>query len=163
VLVLIYTGLLCPLYLSAVDPSCFLRCGCAIDRVCTLLSIDHVYTLLSIDRVCRTNVFDGTKQMESKGGDEDGEEGSMDLKGCPTEVEAGFLTHMEAFKYLEVGSNLKNPLRPVWVVCSESHYSVVFSADASRHSHGNAARAYALSYTMLRLTTLFVSSCRAWE
>lgn len=29
----------------------------------------------------------------------------------------------------QVGSNLKNPELPIWVVCSESHFTVLFSPD----------------------------------
>ena len=46
---------------------------------------------------------------------------------------------MEAFDYVHVGANLKQPLRPVWIVCSESHYSVLFSADESRFTGTGAA------------------------
>jgi hypothetical protein len=33
-------------------------------------------------------------------------------------------------RYVEVGSMLKNPSLPVWVVCSESHFTVLFAQDA---------------------------------
>jgi hypothetical protein len=72
-------------------------------------------------------------------------------------VEAGFLTLMEAFEYLQVGSHLKHPSRPVWVVCSESHYSVLFSADASRHSGEQAdpsTHSHTLPHTPIPFHTL---------
>ncbi|CAN0493926.1 unnamed protein product, partial [Hapterophycus canaliculatus] len=31
----------------------------------------------------------------------------------------------------QVGDRLKSPVNPIWVVCSESHYSVVFCPDGS--------------------------------
>ena len=34
------------------------------------------------------------------------------------------------YKYVEVGQNLKSPELPIWVVCSESHFTVLFSRDA---------------------------------
>lgn len=37
----------------------------------------------------------------------------------------GFLTLMERFGYVQVGSYLKDPLFPIWVVCSESHYTTL--------------------------------------
>jgi hypothetical protein len=30
-------------------------------------------------------------------------------------------------RYVEVGPSLKHPMHPVWVVCSESHYSLLFA------------------------------------
>jgi hypothetical protein len=48
-----------------------------------------------------------------------------------------------------VGSFLKRPLLPVWVVCSESHYSVLYSASAS--SSGSSSGAGACSQLPLRL------------
>jgi hypothetical protein len=32
---------------------------------------------------------------------------------------------------MQVGSNLKSPKYPIWVVCSESHFSVLFSMKRS--------------------------------
>lgn len=40
--------------------------------------------------------------------------------------DVGFLTLYEAYDYLTVGKNLKNPKFPIWVICSESHYSLLF-------------------------------------
>ena len=39
------------------------------------------------------------------------------------------MTFFEAFGYFEVGQHLKTPRVPIWIVCSESHYSVIFSVD----------------------------------
>jgi hypothetical protein len=41
----------------------------------------------------------------------------------------GFLSLQEAYSYFEVGRFLKDPKAPIWVVYSESHYSVLFSDD----------------------------------
>lgn len=40
---------------------------------------------------------------------------------CPTVV----------FLFDKVGNRLKSPVNPIWVVCSESHYSVLFCPDRS--------------------------------
>lgn len=40
----------------------------------------------------------------------------------------GLLTLFEWYQYVEVGSNLKSPELPIWVVCSESHFTVLFAA-----------------------------------
>mmetsp|Transcript_29891 Transcript_29891/g.50224 ORF Transcript_29891/g.50224 Transcript_29891/m.50224 type:complete len:574 (-) Transcript_29891:113-1834(-) len=67
------------------------------------------------------NVFDGNIDL--------GE--GMQLKGIPTPVQVGFLTLMESLHLLQVGDRLKRPSWPVWVVGSESHYSVLFATEAA--------------------------------
>ena len=64
------------------------------------------------------------------GGEKGG--GDVALKGTPRRSDVGFLTLFEAYGHVEAGSFLKRPLAPVWVVCSESHYSVLFSLEARR-------------------------------
>ncbi|CAM0904679.1 unnamed protein product [Alopecurus aequalis] len=63
------------------------------------------------------NVFDG--KMDLGGG--------MSLKGIPTDVEVGFLTLLESLNLCKVGHYLKCPKWPIWVVGSESHYTVLFA------------------------------------
>ena len=46
-------------------------------------------------------------------------------------LQVGFLSLLEHYQYTVVGNNYKNPLYPVWVLCSESHFTVLFSRDAS--------------------------------
>ena len=48
-------------------------------------------------------------------------------EGPPKQTEVGFLTLFEHYGYVQVGSHMKKPKSPVWVVCSESHYSVFFA------------------------------------
>ena len=67
------------------------------------------------------NVFDG--RMDLGGG--------MFLKGIPTSVEVGFLTLLESLNFCKVGQHLKCPKWPIWVVGSESHYTVLFALDPS--------------------------------
>jgi len=50
------------------------------------------------------------------------------LKGIPSRSDIGFLTLFEHFDYVKVGEHYKLPRFPIWVVCSESHYSVFFAA-----------------------------------
>ena len=66
-----------------------------------------------------SNVHDGDKDM----GD------GFILKGIPRQSDVGFLTFFEHFGYFTVGDNLKRPQVPVWIVCSESHYSVIFATN----------------------------------
>ena len=70
-------------------------------------------------RAC-SNVHDGDKDM--------GE--GLVLKGITRQSEIGFLTFFEHYGYFQVGKYLKTPTIPIWIVCSESHYSVLFSTDA---------------------------------
>ena len=66
-----------------------------------------------------SNVFNGDKDM----GD------NFILKGIHKQSEIGFLTLFEAYGYFQVGTYYKNPKVPIWIICSESHYSVIFSTD----------------------------------
>ncbi|KAB2603544.1 protein FAM188A-like [Pyrus ussuriensis x Pyrus communis] len=67
------------------------------------------------------NVFDG--KMDLGGG--------MSLKGISKTVEVGFLTLLESLNFCKVGQYLKSPKWPIWVVGSESHYTVLFSLDTT--------------------------------
>jgi hypothetical protein len=51
------------------------------------------------------------------------------MKGINKQSEIGFLTLFEAYQYMKVGQNYKSPKLPIWIICSESHYSVIFSPD----------------------------------
>lgn len=55
--------------------------------------------------------------------------GGMFVKGLSTPVEVGFLTLLESLNYCKVGQYLKCPKWPIWVVGSESHYTVLFALD----------------------------------
>ena len=68
----------------------------------------------------RSNVHDGEKDL----GD------NYILKGIDTRSHVGFLTFFEFYGYFQVGENLKSPQVPIWIVCSESHYTVLFGVDA---------------------------------
>jgi len=70
-----------------------------------------------------SNVFDGTKRLGSA------KDGWCVLQGAPRRAQVGFLSLFEAFKCLEVGARYKGPNFPVWIVCAESHYSVLFAMD----------------------------------
>lgn len=51
----------------------------------------------------------------------------LKLKGINKQSSIGFLTLLEHLRYCEVGSFLKNPINPVWVLGSETHLTVLFS------------------------------------
>lgn len=71
-----------------------------------------------------SNVFDGRQLLD--GASED-DPTAVVLKGISAQASVGFLSLFEAYRYLVVGSHLKSPRFNVWVVCSESHYSVLFA------------------------------------
>ncbi|XP_049369065.1 uncharacterized protein LOC125833944 [Solanum verrucosum] len=80
-------------------------------------SQEIVNLLLSGEAVA--NVFDG--RMDLGGG--------MFVKGISTTVEVGFITLLESLNFCKVGMHLKCPTWPIWVVGSESHYTVLFALD----------------------------------
>lgn len=65
------------------------------------------------------NVFDGKMDLG----------GNMFVKGISTTVQVGFLTLLESLNYCKVGQYLKCPNWPIWVIGSESHYTVLFALD----------------------------------
>ncbi|KAI3820350.1 hypothetical protein L1987_07896 [Smallanthus sonchifolius] len=65
------------------------------------------------------NVFDGSMDLG----------GGMFVKGILTPVEVGFLTLLESLNFCKVGQFLKSPKWPIWIIGSESHYTVLFSLD----------------------------------
>jgi len=63
----------------------------------------------------------------------DGEQdvgGGYIMKGVARQPYVGYLTRLEFLRVVKVGSFLKEPRFPAWVVGSESHFSVVFSTEA---------------------------------
>jgi hypothetical protein len=71
-----------------------------------------------------TNIFDGDVKFE------DGND-VLHLKGIDKAYDIGFLTTLEPLKLCEVGSFLKQPRFPIWVVGSASHYTVLFSGSCA--------------------------------
>mmetsp|Transcript_30963 Transcript_30963/g.100864 ORF Transcript_30963/g.100864 Transcript_30963/m.100864 type:complete len:586 (-) Transcript_30963:198-1955(-) len=80
-----------------------------------------------------TNVFDGNVDMDGKL-----------LKGLQDRSKIGLLTLFEWYKYVEVGSRLKEPEMPVWVVCCESHFTCLFAG--SRRTKVDLGDAFDLIY-----------------
>ena len=63
-----------------------------------------------------SNVFNDTVYLDN-----------LKLRGPDKRNELGLLSLFEHYKSCEVGSYYKTPKYPIWVVCSESHFSVMFS------------------------------------
>ncbi len=83
---------------------------------------------LFLTGMATSNLFDGIKVFSDETGAESGDQ--LVMGGIKEQGDVGFLTLFEAYKSLEVGENLKTPVCPIWVVCSESHYSTLFSIKA---------------------------------
>ena len=66
-----------------------------------------------------SNIFDGQQRLE----------GGTRLQGIKRRSSVGLLTLFERYKYMEVGTYLKDPEDPVWVVCSESHFSTLYASE----------------------------------
>lgn len=64
-----------------------------------------------------TDVFDGNKPIGDSG---------LVVKGVSQRPRIGYLTHLEALQLCQVGSFYKWPSLPVWVVASQSHFTVLF-------------------------------------
>ncbi|XP_053323920.1 probable ubiquitin carboxyl-terminal hydrolase MINDY-4 [Spea bombifrons] len=67
-----------------------------------------------------SNVFNDVMELDSGNGN------VTLLKGVAGRSDIGFLSLFEHYGACEVGSYLKTPRYPIWVVCSESHFSVLF-------------------------------------
>ncbi|XP_062066490.1 ubiquitin carboxyl-terminal hydrolase MINDY-3 isoform X3 [Lepus europaeus] len=63
-----------------------------------------------------SNVWDGDRECSG-----------MKLLGIHEQAAVGFLTLMEALRYCKVGSYLKSPKFPIWIVGSETHLTVFFA------------------------------------
>ncbi len=51
----------------------------------------------------------------------------LKLRGPDKRNDIGLLSLFEHYKSCEVGSFYKTPKYPIWIICSESHFSVMFS------------------------------------
>ncbi|TPX49613.1 hypothetical protein SeLEV6574_g01358 [Synchytrium endobioticum] len=74
-----------------------------------------------------SNVFDGQVNLDQK-----------ILRGVSTSTQIGYLSLFEHYDSLKVGAHYKNPTLPIFIICSESHYTVLFSTD--RHALDRASR-----------------------
>lgn len=52
-----------------------------------------------------------------------------ELRGIDKQNKVGFLTLLEHLRYCEVGTFLKSPSHPIWVVGSDTHLTVLFSTE----------------------------------
>ncbi|XP_073331949.1 probable ubiquitin carboxyl-terminal hydrolase MINDY-4 isoform X2 [Pagrus major] len=122
------TGLLgCILLtISAVLSRSFEKVREDMDVPCTTLIGAHGYctqelvNLLLCGRAV-SNVFDNDMELDSGNGN------MTLLKGIKGHCDVGLLSLFEHYNICKVGAYLKTPCYPIWVVCSESHFSVLFA------------------------------------
>uniref|UniRef100_A0AAQ4NNL8 Ubiquitin carboxyl-terminal hydrolase MINDY n=1 Tax=Gasterosteus aculeatus aculeatus TaxID=481459 RepID=A0AAQ4NNL8_GASAC len=67
-----------------------------------------------------SNVWDGDRECSG-----------MKLHGIHEQASVGFLTLMESLRYCKVGTFLKSPKFPIWILGSETHLSVFFAKEMS--------------------------------
>ncbi|KAK9817185.1 hypothetical protein WJX72_010771 [[Myrmecia] bisecta] len=94
------------------------------------------------------NCFNGDRQLDGKV-----------YRGIPARSHLGLLTLFEPYTYVDVGSHLKSPHLPIWLVCSESHFTTLFAPSAR---DGRLALSNALStfdYTMTGSPTRPIKAC----
>ncbi|XP_053481930.1 probable ubiquitin carboxyl-terminal hydrolase MINDY-4 isoform X2 [Ictalurus furcatus] len=87
-----------------------------------------------------SNVFDDEMKLDSGNGN------FTLLKGIKERCDFGLLSLYEHYNICKVGSYLKNPRFPIWVVCSESHFSVLFSPCEDLTSSRRSPREFDLHY-----------------
>uniref|UniRef100_A0ACB8FX65 Ubiquitin carboxyl-terminal hydrolase MINDY-4 n=1 Tax=Sphaerodactylus townsendi TaxID=933632 RepID=A0ACB8FX65_9SAUR len=67
-----------------------------------------------------SNVFNDVVELDSGNGN------TTALKGISGRSDIGLLSLFEHYDVCQVGCYLKTPKFPIWLVCSESHFSVLF-------------------------------------
>lgn len=88
-----------------------------------------------------SNVFNDKIELDSGTGSD-----VTILKGVTGRSNIGLLSLFEHYKSCQVGTYLKTPKYPIWVVCSESHFSVLFSIKKELISDWKAERRFDLYY-----------------
>ena len=68
-----------------------------------------------------SNVFDNSMVLSEE----------LTCHGIQARSAIGYLSMLESLRYCEVGGYYKNPLFPIWVVGSTSHFSVLFGDEVS--------------------------------
>ncbi|XP_052812235.1 probable ubiquitin carboxyl-terminal hydrolase MINDY-4 [Mya arenaria] len=87
-----------------------------------------------------SNVFNDVIELDS------GDGNITILKGLVSRCDVGLLSLFEHYKSCQVGTYLKTPRYPIWVVCSESHFSVLFCIKKELTSDWKAEKRFELYY-----------------
>lgn len=87
-----------------------------------------------------SNVFNDVHELDT------GEGNITILKGIVSRCDVGLLSLFEHYNSCEVGTYLKTPRYPIWVVYSESHFSVLFCTKKELTSDWKAEKRFELYY-----------------
>ncbi|KAL1768152.1 FAM188B isoform X1 [Sigmodon hispidus] len=87
-----------------------------------------------------SNVFNDVVELDS------GDGNITLLRGIEARSDIGFLSLFEHYNVCQVGCFLKTPRFPIWVVCSESHFSILFSLQPELLSDWRMERLFDLYY-----------------
>ncbi|CAH7147879.1 Mindy4 [Phodopus roborovskii] len=87
-----------------------------------------------------SNVFNDVVELDS------GDGNITLLRGIEARSDIGFLSLFEHYNVCQVGCFLKTPRFPIWVVCSESHFSILFSLQPELLSDWRVERLFDLYY-----------------
>ncbi|XP_072620753.1 probable ubiquitin carboxyl-terminal hydrolase MINDY-4 isoform X1 [Vulpes vulpes] len=110
----------------------------AVPHLCAWHCRELVNLLLTGKAV--SNVFNDVVELDSGNGN------ITLLKGIAARSDIGFLSLFEHYNVCQVGCFLKTPRFPIWVVCSESHFSVLFSLQLELLRDWRAERLFDLYY-----------------
>ncbi|KAM5272217.1 putative ubiquitin carboxyl-terminal hydrolase MINDY-4 [Ctenodactylus gundi] len=87
-----------------------------------------------------SNVFNNVVELDSGNGN------ITLLRGIAARSDIGFLSLFEHYNVCQVGCFLKTPRFPIWVVCSESHFSILFSLQPELLSSWRVEKLFDLYY-----------------
>lgn len=87
-----------------------------------------------------SNVFNDVIELNSGNGN------ITILKGITSRSDIGLLSLFEHYDVCQVGCYLKTPKYPIWLVCSESHFSVLFCLEKDLLSDWKTERRFDLYY-----------------
>ncbi|XP_064647724.1 probable ubiquitin carboxyl-terminal hydrolase MINDY-4 isoform X2 [Lineus longissimus] len=94
---------------------------------------------LLLTGLAASNVFNGVIEL-GEGGT------STILRGISSRSDIGLMSLFEHYKSCQVGTFMKTPIYPIWVICSESHFSVLFSLNKQLVNDWKAERQFDLYY-----------------
>ncbi|XP_072710924.1 probable ubiquitin carboxyl-terminal hydrolase MINDY-4 isoform X1 [Ciconia boyciana] len=87
-----------------------------------------------------SNVFNNVIELDSGNGN------ITILKGITSRSDIGLLSLFEHYDVCQVGGYLKTPKYPIWLVCSESHFSVLFCLEKDLLGDWKTERRFDLYY-----------------
>ena len=95
----------------------------------------EMINLLLIGRAT-SNAFDNTIQLD----------GNTTLKGVHVRGEVGMLSLFEHYGSCKIGDHYKIPKYPIWLICCESHFTVLFGLDMTLISQTRISVSFDLYY-----------------